>query len=402
MRLRHLWIGVTAVLAGGGCIPALLPQEFLDLFGLDGGLVTAQSVEPQIVALPAGSEVTRLNGRVTGAQYQLFELPPADPGDGWTIRATDPFARSFVVALFDQDLNLLKRESVEPGFGLQHLVRAQAAKVFAGVTPAYLDNGGSFDLRVSLSHGNPVPAPAAQRVYLNFAGGQGVAVHSRLPVSFGAFRGADLGAQYAAVTDAIVQTVVELVRADYAGYNVEVYSSNETAPPAAPYSTIHFGSDDAGLLGLADNVDEYNQSASQKAMIYVGAFRTFEHMRLSQEAMAVMVANVASHELGHLLGLYHTKDPADVMDTTGSVFDLTVDQSFVRAPLEAGVFPVGFENSPVRLEQTVGLRAGAEKSLSTSRAREKMRSYAALRRLIQEEMNYACGTCADLGITHNR
>ena len=59
------------------------------------------------------------------------------------------------------------------------------------------------------------------------------------------------------------------------------------------------------------------------------AFASYGTMKLEPAEFAVAIANVASHELGHLLGLPY-EDPDDVMDTTGLAWDLAGEQWFVE------------------------------------------------------------------------
>lgn len=383
-----------------GCIP-LLPQEFLDLFGVSGGYVSAQDVTTTSPVISPGEDVGRLTGALSADRYQLFEIEGGLRGDAVTIRSERTSESAYLVALLDADLNLLRRITLDPGESLQHILRADSARLFAGVVPAF-GGSGSFNMRVSRSEGNRVPPPNAQRVYLNFHGGFGVAVNTRGPVDFPAFDGSMIGGKYAGLTQALIDSVVANVRDDYREFHVEIYSSSEGPPPPGPLSVVHFGGDDRGLLGLADNVDEYNSQPSQSAMVYVGAFKLFEYMDLPTEDMALMLANVASHELGHLLGLYHTKDPADVMDTTGSVYDLASDQRFVRAALEPNVFPVGYCNSPSLLDQTVGKRSAAVSRQKSVQSLQKKRQHEALRRLVAAEMTDACGTCLQVQIAQPR
>ena len=60
--------------------------------------------------------------------------------------------------------------------------------------------------------------------------------------------------------------------------------------------------------------------------------------------MAQTMANVASHEIGHLLGLNHTQDPLGVMDITATAYQLMQDEAIRRSPLNASIFSTGFQS----------------------------------------------------------
>ena len=185
------------------------------------------------------------------------------------------------------------------------------------------------------------------------------------------------------------------MREDYDGYNIVLMTSDDGPPPAGSCACVHIGGSDGRLLGLADNVDQYNADLGQTAIVYVEGFADFSVMNLTAEEMGQMIGNVASHELGHLLGLFHTAVPADLMDTTGDAWDLADNQSFLRGELEATVFPFGYENSPARLAETLGFTTGNAKLSPVTKAesRERMIRKAELRSLVRTELHCRCGNC---------
>jgi hypothetical protein len=357
--------------------------------GSDGG----QSGEADPPSSATGTSHV-FSGNITGSgNYRLFELGSGSPGDEWLVSAAGPMSGPFVVVLFDADENLLMRTFMSYTNPLRHTVREASGMVYLGIMPPSSGDGGNFRLRASLETGQPVPAPARQLVWLNFAGGTSVQVHHRDPISFDPFDGAMIGEAYTDHTQELKDVIVREMQADYAAYNVVIMSSDDGSPPDGPYSIVHFGGSESGLLGLADNVDNYNQEPEQDAIVYVENFAPYWTMQLEPDEMAVMIANVASHELGHLLGLYHTQDPDDIMDTTGSAWDLAEEQSFIRAPLEASVFATGWEDSPRLLAQIVGSKPGGAAKAAARQRSAKWATYKAIRRFAQEEIRHTCGTC---------
>ena len=164
------------------------------------------------------------------------------------------------------------------------------------------------------------------------------------------------------------QWLLDTVEGDYAGLGVEFYSSRYDALPPEPYTTIHFGSFDADLLGVAENVDEFNERPNQQAIVFVDTFAAFAVLEPTLEEYAQALANVTSHEVGHLLGLQHTADPAGIMDVTASLRRMMANQAFLRSPLHEEVFPTGYQHAITTLLENVGGNATLTEAATVDRA----------------------------------
>lgn len=334
-----------------------------------------------------------MSGSAGSGEYRLFDLDAGIVGDAWTVTASADWGTSFVLALFDSQKNLVRRELVVGGGVLNHILRADSDHFYLGICPSSGTAGGAFSLVALRSPTTSFPVPRQQVVWLNFAGASGVRVHGKLPISFEPFDGSLLGDAYGEATAEIKQTILREMQEDFAAYNVVIHSSDDGPPPAGTYATLQFGGDDPRLLGLADSVDQYDADLGQTAVIYVGAFAAFAVMNLDTQEMSQMIANTASHELGHLLGLFHTKAPTQLMDTTGTAWDLVADQRFSLAPLEPSVFPIGAEDAPALLLETVGPNPdpAAAKPMNAAKRLQRER----IRAIIEAELPTRCGTCLD-------
>jgi hypothetical protein len=88
--------------------------------------------------------------------------------------------------------------------------------------------------------------------------------------------------------------IVGMMEEDYAAFD---FSFSHATTPTAPYSTLFIN--DGPELGEAEDIDFRNLNKSDTATIFIGdAATTSAHY-------ITLTANVASHELGHLVGLRH-------------------------------------------------------------------------------------------------
>jgi hypothetical protein len=144
----------------------------------------------------------------------------------------------------------------------------------------------------------------------------------------------------------------------YRGYNVVVLTSDAVPRPSEPHSTVHFGGRDADAFAISEQVDTLNRDLADDAIIFTQTFRAAFGSGAALEDMAQALGNTTVHEIGHLLGLSHTADCDDLMDTTCYNERLFDPQSFLRAPLDESVFPFGFQDSAELLDWVVGFIDG--------------------------------------------
>ncbi len=89
---------------------------------------------------------------------------------------------------------------------------------------------------------------------------------------------------------------------DYEGVNVRFYLRQ----PTGIFSTVFFSPENRiPILGLAP-LDFGNLRKDDRGFVFVGSFYTNRGLRLAPpELLAILFAKVASHELGHMVGLNH-------------------------------------------------------------------------------------------------
>ncbi len=333
------------------------------------------------------SEPWEIRGYISGANdVDVFALGPLEAGDRVLITMTPNDSLYGAIALFSDDgTSLLVNDHrnvylgrTEPFVDVVMPYSLTASYVAVAPTPGFT-GAGNYRLVASKE---PSAQPRASRpdvVLLDFTGSRGVKIGQRSPIDTLPFDASDISPLFTGQTDRLMREVVKRVRADYEAYSVTVLSTNEGDRYAPGATRVFFGAYDAALLGVAEGVDEFNATTNQQAIIFTDTFEAFVPLDPTLEELGQAIANVASHEIGHLLGMVHTDDPTGIMDVSASLNELLENQEFSRSPIYTSVFPLGYQDAMTYLLDVVG----GDRDLAERKARRLERR----KTLVQRDLN---------------
>jgi len=248
----------------------------------------------------------------SGADVDVYDLGAVEAGDRVYVDIDVEETLDGALALFDDtgssvlinDHRNVYLGDREPFIDVVMRYDSGHCYVAVSATPGYGDSG-AYTVLATKEPEMRIPEPRANTVLLVFGGAQSVRIGSRPIIDVPPFDAGTIGNSYDGMTDRIVTDVVKHVRDDFEGYDVTILSTSEGAVFEPGMSRLFFGTYDDALLGVAEGVDEFNGDLQQEAIVFTDTFRAFARLQPSASEMAQAIANVSSHEIGHLLGLVH-------------------------------------------------------------------------------------------------
>jgi hypothetical protein len=317
-----------------------------------------------------GGQPQRITGRISGAgDVDVYDLGPMFPGDRVRVEVDADAGLQGAIGLFDDTgCTLLINDHRNVYLGRQGpfidvTVRRPSSSclIAFAATPGF-DSTGGYELATAIEAPATIPSPRQDAFVLDFEGGRNIRIGNRPAINVPAFDAENISSDFEGFSSTMIAQIVAGVRSRFAPYNVSILSTSETFTDSQTLSRVYFGTFDPALLGVADGVDEYNALTAQHAIVFTDTFEAFDPLRPSIAAISQAIANVACHEIGHLLGLVHTQQPHDVMDVTASLRQLMEGQVFGRAPIYSTVFPLGNQDSAQMLLDAVGGDAQAARA----------------------------------------
>ena len=314
--------------------------------------------EPRPAELEPGG-VTSFSGELLDAgEVDVWDLGLVETGTRLEVELQG-FGANFSIGLFDQDylVRMISHDrynSKDPR-AILHVAQRIEGMLLVVASDPFEASTGPYTVQVTQSTDADVVMPGTQTVVLNFSSGSFVSIGSVTVPQVTPFDAADLHPDWSDLTAPMKDIVMDSMRRVYDGLNVELFFSDDPQAPREGVTTVYFGAEDANNVGLAATIDYGNRNKQHNAIVYTRNFAKYIPYGYTYRDLAQGFANVAAHELGHLLGLNHTDLPLDVMNVSPTVDALVAPQYFSEeARLSSATFPVGQQDGAELIFETVG------------------------------------------------
>jgi len=352
-------------LVSTGCVP-LFPSPSDPNASSSSGTASKPTDNPlTALRLADGNDVRQYRGTISGTdQVAWFELGLLFAGDHLTVDVQrvagnlDP-----VAALFDSQNEIVaynddrSPDSSDLNPRIDILVPMEDTYFLGIIAYPGTRTTGEYVVTVQVQRQAGAFLPRTQIVYLDWRGGSDITIPNVGVFQLPPFSATQVGLP-ADQTATLKRRVQEIVRERYAQYQLRVLSSDDGPPPDEPHSTVYFGSRDATAFAIAEQIDTFNADPADSAIVFTEGFAGAFRFRPTLEQIAQALGNTVAHEVGHLLGLVHTADCNELMDTTCYNERILSPQWFGTAALDDSIFPFGVQNAPEILSWLLGL-AGA-------------------------------------------
>ncbi len=351
-------VGLLVVLCPGGC-PFTTPDSVIPSLDESGNDTLATATE---ITLDSEGRIEFDATIESMKDADIFDLGVLAPGDRLYIDVRtisgdlDPLA-----AVFDEREYLLAfnddrtpdASNLNPLIDI--IVHGGEGHFYLGVAP-FPSSGslGDYRVLVRVTRAVGILDPEPQIVYLNWAGGQDIAIENVGVYDLDPFDAADVG-PYEGHTEDLKDEIQKVIADRFEGFNLVLLSSDDDAEPSDPHTTVHFGGFDHSAFAIAEQIDTFNADQTDDAIIFTSGFYNAFSTTPSLEEMALAIGNTTAHEIGHLLGLVHTHKYSSLMDTSCGNDTLLIEQNFELAPLDSSVFPLGMQNAAELIEWAIGL-----------------------------------------------